>query len=85
MTRWTKKQPTAQEKRQVHKAQADHNCQHGQHMLTNTFRPGERICTNCSIVFYCPECLTQSKLEPLGRARVYPLPCAIHAQVEVHA
>jgi hypothetical protein len=85
MTRWTKQQPSAAEKRQATKAQADRNCQHGKHTLTNTFRPGERTCMNCSILFYCPECLKSSNLKPLVHARVYPVACAIHAQAEVHA
>ncbi len=85
MTRWKKKQPSAAEKRQANKAQADRNCQQGRHTLTNTFRPGERTCMNCSIIFYCPDCLKRSHVEPLVRARVYPIACAIHAQMEAQA
>jgi hypothetical protein len=85
MTRWKKRQPSATEKRQANKAQADRNCQRGQHLLTNTFRPGERTCTNCGLLLYCPDCLTQSHLTPLVRAHMHPLPCAIHKQMEVHA
>lgn len=84
MARWKQKpKPTAKQKQAARQASNLANCQQGRHRLTATFRPGERVCTSCGVVFSCPDCLTQYDL-PVSRApHAYPLACATHAKAEV--
>lgn len=84
MSRWTKKQPNAAEKRATAREQALEQCKQGQHTATPTFRPEETVCTTCGMVNYCPECLSQYQLpEPLTHA--YPVLCSPHKKAEVQA
>jgi hypothetical protein len=59
-------------------AQTLRPCERGHHRLTATFRPGEHVCLECNVVFYCPACLKAHQLQRAPGSRVYPIECAIH-------
>jgi hypothetical protein len=89
MSRWNshprKKKPTAQEQRAQQRAAQLEQCKRGEHRLTDTMRPGERLCLACGLVLYCPDCLQAANLAPLTNGRVFPLECSQHRKAEVQA
>jgi hypothetical protein len=83
------KQHTPSKKRTLTKAeqreQAIAECRQGRHRLTSTFRPGERLCTVCSLVFSCQICIHIHHLPPAQGNHVIPFSCAEHREAGVRA
>jgi hypothetical protein len=67
----TRKQPRASGQGATRRTQANAHCQQGRHTMSDTFRPGERVCLICGIVLYCPACLQHSNLSPITNGRAY--------------
>jgi hypothetical protein len=74
---------TAREQQARAQAQAHTRCQRGEHQTMPTFRPGERVCLICGVVFYCSACLSEHHLQVAQAAHVYHLACSKHQHVEV--
>jgi hypothetical protein len=55
-------------------------CGQGLHTFTPTFRPGERVCTVCSLVRYCPVYLEVHHLPLPPNWHVSAMKCAAHRQ-----
>lgn len=56
------------------------NCAQDWHRWHPTFSLGERLCTVCGALAYCPYCLTRP---PSDKAKL--LPCALHREREGQA
>lgn len=80
---WTKKSPTAAQRRTAQMQQALAQCGKGEHQTMPTFRCGEKVCLICGVVLYCPTCLQENSLSVAPGERVYAFPCPIHRHVEV--
>ncbi len=81
--RWTKKRPTAEQQRATARERAFQQCKRGKHSLTNTFRPGEQVCTSCGLVVYCAACLNEHKLQVAPNRHTFPLLCKTRRNAEV--
>lgn len=68
----------AAERSKMNHTRALARCDRGEHMISNTFRPGEQVCTICGLVIYCPICLDNAHLSYPQARQVYPLVCTIH-------
>lgn len=85
MSRWQPKlKPTTKQQQATRRAYNLAQCQQGKHLFTPTFRVGERVCTSCGVVLYCPECLSIHQLPASLVERAYPLACSLHTKAEVH-
>lgn len=84
--RWitTRKRPTAAKQRARAREQALAHCEQGYHSHTPTFRPGETVCLFCDLVLSCPECLSESHLQP-PFTHAFPNVCATHQNAQVQA
>jgi hypothetical protein len=54
------------------------NCKQGYHTLTPTFRPGEKLCLICGVVYSCPFCVREHNLPPVTSQLVFVLLCDKH-------